>query len=68
MMPRMAIFSSTLLDIAADNMSKTSPFSKRKSKPWFGKDCQAAKKDWNKANILADKHISTANSMQAHIT
>ena len=30
---KMAIFSSTLLDIAADNIAKTSPFPKRKAKP-----------------------------------
>ena len=41
---KMAIFSSTLLDIAADNIPKTSPFPKRKAKPWFDEDCQAAKK------------------------
>ena len=40
----MAIFSSTLLDIAADNIPKTSPFPKRKAKPWFDEDCQAAKR------------------------
>ena len=39
---KMAIFSSTLLDIAADNIPKTSPFPKRKAKPWFDEDCQAA--------------------------
>ena len=46
----MAIFSSTLLDIAADDIPKTSPFPKRKAKPWFDEDCQAAKKERNKAN------------------
>ena len=61
----MAIFSSTLLDIAADNIPKTSPFPKRKAKPWFDEDCQAAKKDRNKANRLANKHPSAANSMRA---
>ena len=30
---RMAILSNTLLDIAADNIPKTSPFPKRKAKP-----------------------------------
>ena len=30
---KMAIFSSTLLDIAADNIPKTFPFPKRKAKP-----------------------------------
>ena len=39
---KMAIFSSTLLDIAAENITKTSPFPKRKAKPWFDEDCQAA--------------------------
>ena len=61
----MAIFSSTLLDIAADNIPKTSPFPKRKAKPWFDADCQAAKKDRNKVNRLANKHPSAANSMRA---
>ena len=64
---KMAIFSSTLLDIAADNIPKTSPFPKRKAKPWFDEDCQAAKKERNKANRLANKHPSAANSMRARI-
>ena len=41
---KMALFSNTLLDIAVDNIPKTSPFPKRKPKPWFDEDCQAAKK------------------------
>ena len=63
----MAIFSSTLLDIAVDNIPKTSPFPKRKAKPWFDEDCQAAKKERNKANRLANKHPSAANSMRARL-
>ena len=62
---KMAIFSSTLLDIAVDNIPKTSPFPKGKAKPWFDEDCQAAKKERNKANRLANKHPSVANSMRA---
>ena len=62
---KMAIFSSTLLDIAADNIPKTSPFPKRKAKPWFDEDCQAAKKERNKANRLANKHPSAANFMRS---
>ena len=64
---KMAIFSSTLLDIAADNIPKTSPFPKRKAKPWFDEDCQAAKKERNKANRLAKKHPNAANSMRARL-
>ena len=64
---KMAIFSSALLDIAADNILKTSPFPKRKAKPWFDEDCQAAKKERNKANRLANKHPSAANSMRSHL-
>ena len=64
---KMAIFSSALLDIAADNIPKTSPFPKRKAKPWFDEDCQAAKKERNKANRLANKHPSAANSMRARL-
>ena len=64
---KMAIFSSTLLDIAADNIPKTSPFPKRKAKPWFDEDCQAATKESNKANKLANKHPSAANSMRARL-
>ena len=63
----MAIFSSTLLDITADNVPKTSPFPKRKAKPWFDEDCQAAKKERNKADRLANKHHSAANSMPARL-
>ena len=40
----MAIFLSTLLDIAADNIPKTSPFPKRKAKAWSDEDCQAAER------------------------
>ena len=64
---KMAIFSSTLLDIAVDNIPKTSPFPKRKAKPWFDEDCQAAKQERNKANRLANKHPSAANSMRARL-
>ena len=64
---KMAILSSTLLDIAADNIPKTSPFPKRKAKPWFDDDCQAAKKEQNKANRLANKHPSAANSMRSRL-
>ena len=64
---KMAIFSSTLLDIAADNIPKTSPFPKRKANPWFDEDCQAAKNERNKANRLANKHPSAANSMRARL-
>ena len=64
---KMAIFSSTLLDIAADNIPKTSPLPKRKAKPWFDEDCQAAKNERNKANRLANKHPSAANSMRARL-
>ena len=64
---KMAIFSSTLLDIAADNIPKTSPFPKRKAKPWFDEDCQAAKKERNRANRLETKYPSAANSMRARL-
>ena len=63
---KMAIFSSTLLDIAAD-IPKTSPFPKRKNKPWFDEDYQAAKKERNKVYRLANKHPSAANSMRARL-
>ena len=36
---KMATLSSTLLDIAADNIPKTSPFPKRKAKPRFDENC-----------------------------
>ena len=52
---KMAIFSSILIDIAAENIPKTSPFPKRKAKPWFDEDCQAAKKE------------VAANSMRARL-
>ena len=42
-------------------------FLKRKAKPWFDEDCQAAKKERNKANRLANKHPSAANSMRSHL-
>ena len=64
---KMAIISSILLDIAADNIPKTSPFPKRKANPWFDEDCQAAKKERNKANRLANKHPSAANSMRSRL-
>ena len=64
---KMAIFSSTLLDIAADNIPKTSPFPKRKAGPWFDEDCQAAEKERNKANRLANKYPGAANSMRVRL-
>ena len=63
----MALFFNTLLDIAADNIPKTSPFPKRKAKPWFDEDYQADKKERNKTNRLANKHPSAANSMRSHL-
>ena len=39
----------------------------KKAKPWFDEDCQAAKKEINKANRLANKHPSAANSMRARL-
>ena len=62
----LAIFSSTLLDIT-NNIPKTSPIPKRKAKPWFDEDCQAGKKERNKANRLANKHPSAANSMRSRL-
>ena len=47
---KMTIFSGTLLDMPADNIPKTSPFPKRKAKPWFDEDWQAAEKEINKGN------------------
>ena len=64
---KMAILSSTLLDIAVDNIPKSSPFPKRKAKPWFDEDCQAAKKERNKANRLSNKYPSAANSMRSRL-
>ena len=64
---KMAIFSSTLLDISADDILMTSPFPKRKAKPWFDEDCQAAKKERNKANRLANKYSGAANSMRVRL-
>ena len=64
---KMAVFSSTLLDIAADNNLKTSPFPKRKAKSWFDEDCQAAKKERIKANRSANKHPGAANSMRSRL-
>ena len=63
----MATFSSTLLDIAADNIPKTSSFPKRKAKAWFDEDCQAAKKERNKAYRLANGNPGAANSMRARL-
>ena len=52
---KMAIFSSTLLERATDNIPKTVPFPKREVKPWFDEDYQAPKNQRNKANRLATK-------------
>ena len=56
-----------LFNDAEDKMAKTSPFPKRKAEPWFDEDCKAAKKERNKANRLANKHLSAANSMRARL-
>ena len=61
---KMVIFSSTLVGIAADNIPKMFPLSERKAKPWFDEDCQAAKKERNRVNNVANKHLSAANSMR----
>ena len=62
---KMTIFAGTLLYMPADNIPKTSPFPKRKAKPWFDEDWQAAEKEINKGNRLGNEHASAANSMQA---
>ena len=41
---KIAIFSSILLYIAADNTPKTSPSPKRKAEPWFDEDCHLKRK------------------------
>ena len=60
----MAIFSSTLLDIATDTMSKTTPFLKWKAKTWCDEDCQAAKREQHEANRFARKFPNDANLMR----
>ena len=41
---KIAIFSSTLLDVAANNIPKTSPFPNRKAKPWFDRIVKQVKR------------------------
>ena len=54
----MAIFSSALFDITADNIPnlKTSPFSKQKAEPWSDEQ--------NKAHRMAKKYPNAANSIR----
>ena len=59
---KVAKFSST---IAANTIPMISPCQKRKTKPWFDEDCQAAIKERNNANKLS-KNILMLRILNEH--
>ena len=64
---KMEAFSSTLLCIATDFIPKTSPYVKKRSKPWFDEDCQIAKRERNNAERLAKRYPNMDNRVRAKL-
>ena len=61
---KMAAFTEKLLEIADDNINKTSAFHNKPSKPWFDKECQEAKKERNNANRNNRRYPSIPNAIE----
>ena len=61
------VFTEKLIEIATDNIPMTSPFHKKRPKPWFDEDCKAAKRERNKANRLNKRYPCLANAMKAKV-
>ena len=64
---KMKAFSSTLLDIASEYIPKTSPFYKKKSKPWFDEECRNIKRQRSKADRIAKRFPNMDNVMRARL-
>ena len=61
------VFTEKLIEICSENIPMTSPFHKKRSKPWFDEDCKAAKRERNKANRLNKRYPCLANAMKAKV-
>ena len=64
---KMKTFSLALLDIATDVIPKTSPYIKKKSKPWFDEECKNIKRERNKAERLAKRYPNMQNRIKAKL-
>ena len=64
---KIRIFTETLLNIATDNIPQTSPFNKKRPKPWFDEECKAAKRERNKANRLLRRYPCLDNSIKVKV-
>ena len=64
---KMSVFSTELLNIAVDNIPQSSPFHKKKSKPWFDAECQAAKRARNNADRINRRYPNLRNAMRAKL-
>ena len=62
---KMQVFTEKLIDIAGDNIPKTSPFYKKCSKPWFNKECTAARRERTRANRLLRRNPCQENHIEA---
>ena len=56
-----------MLNIATDNIPQTSPFNKKRPKPWFDEECKAAKRERNKANRLLRRYPCLNNAIKAKV-
>ena len=64
---KMEGFSATLLDIASEYIPKTTPYYKKKSKPWFDEECRTAKRERNKADRIAKRFPNMNNIMRSKL-
>ena len=61
------IFTDKLIEIASENIPMTSPFHKKRSKPWFDAECKAAKRERNKANRLNKRYPCLNNALKSKL-
>ena len=64
---KIKVITEKILEIAADNIPKTSPFHNKHSKPWFDDECKAAKRERNKANRLNRRYPCLDNAIKAKV-
>ena len=60
-------FTEKLIEIAAEHIPMTSPFQRKRSKPWFDEECKAAKRERNKANRLNKRYPCLNNAIKAKL-
>ena len=63
----MTLFTDKLIEIATTNIPRTSPFHKRKAKPWFDEECRAAKRERNKAHRLNRRYPCLDNAIKVKV-